>query len=162
LISEDITETEQELERETNQTEASKSRRYLIRNYRGFIIYYMAVIAAMEKIKEKLKRAGVDIERFLPLENELIDIYNKLNLKKKYLEYCTAERPNIINFYRTSTYIDNELDDIIRNNLYILEPLKFIEEEKATEFIEQQKKLKLKGGNTNFSTKDILQALGII
>jgi hypothetical protein len=40
----------------------------------------------MEKIKEKLKRAGVDIERFLPLENELIDIYNKLNLKKKYLE----------------------------------------------------------------------------
>ena len=162
LISEDITETEQELQRATNQTEASKNRRSLIRNYRGFIIYYTSVITAMEKIKEKLKIAGVDIERFLSLENELIDIYNKLNLKKKYLEYCTAERPNIINFYRTSTYIDNESDDIIRGNLYILEPLKFIKEEKATEFIEQQRQLKLKGGNTNFSTKDILQALGII
>jgi hypothetical protein len=162
LISSDITETEQELQRSTNQTEASKNRRSLIRNYRGFIIYYTSVITAMEKIKEKFKRAGVDIERFLSLENELIDIYNKLNLKKKYLEYCTAERPNIINFYRTSTYIDNESDDIIRGNLYILEPLKFIKEENATEFIEQQRKLKLKGGNTNFSTKDILQALGII
>ena len=161
MISENITKTEQELERATNQTEASKNRRSLIGKYRDFIIYYMAVITAMKRIQEKFERTGVDIERFLPLESEIIGISNKFNLHKKYLEYCTAEQPNIIDFYRTSTYNDNESDDIILDNLYVLEPIKYIKKENATKFIEEQRQLKLKGGNTNFSTKDILQALGI-